>query len=168
MKEHLTVTELGKNEFFVMQGKVCRRLGFVAKGIMRFCKFNEKGEDLTCFFISDNGFAGDPTSFASQMPSTMNNQALTDCTLITFTLEDFQKLPLAVPRFREIFSAIDQRVTFDLLGQKDFMFNKDSAARYQEFMKRYPHILQQVPLGYIASYLEITPQSHSRLRKQLS
>ena len=157
-----------KNEYFLKQGNVCRKLAFIADGIMRYCMFHEDGTEATCFFMCSGDFVGDPESFFPQIPSKMNIQALTDCRLITLSPENMKKLFQHVERAKEITAAIDHYVMNKMLYQRTFLLNLDAAVRYREFMKEFPHILQQIPLSYIANFLGITQQSLSRLRKQIS
>jgi len=156
-----------KNEYFVSLGKVCHKLAFIAEGVMRYCMFREDGTDVTCFFMCENDFAGDPESFFSKNPSDKNVQALTDCQLIVISYENMQKL-LQNPRGKEIYAGINEYVLTKMLYQRTFLLNLDASSRYQEFMKEYSHVLQRVPLSYVASFLGIKQQSLSRLRKQIS
>jgi len=72
-----------------------------------------------------------------------------------------------LPRGKEILAAIDHYVTMRMLHQRTFLLNLDATVRYKEFMREYPHVLQRVPLGYVANFLGIAQQSLSRLRKQM-
>jgi hypothetical protein len=63
---------------------------------------------------------------------------------------------------------ISQREMMKLLDQRTFLLNDKAEIKYSYFIKHFPHILQRVPLGMIASYLGITQQSLSRLRKKNS
>jgi CRP-like cAMP-binding protein len=167
-KECFRLQPFPKNEYFVSQGKCCRKLAFIAKGVMRGCMFREDGEDVTCFFMCENDFVGDPESFFSQQPSDKNVQALTDCQLFTISYENMQKLLQQVPRGKEINAAIDHYVMMKLVYQRTFLLNLDATVRYKEFMREYAHILHRIPLSYVANFLGITQQSLSRLRKQIS
>jgi CRP-like cAMP-binding protein len=167
MKEYIDPITVKKNEYFVREGKVCRRMGFIADGVLRFC-MNRDGEDITCYFVSENGFAGDPDSFYARKPSDKNVQALTDCLLMTMSYDNYNKLGKAFPRFEVIMRLIDHKVMMDLMTQRDFIQHADAATKYQKFIESYPHILRRVPLSYIASFLGITQQSLSRLRKDIS
>ena len=129
--------------------------------------FREDGTDVTCFFMCENDFIGDPESFFSQQPSNKNVQALTDCQLITISFENMQKFLQHVPRGKEINAAIDHYVMSKMIYQRTFMLNLDATVRYKEFMREYANILQRVPLSYIANFLGITQQSLSRLRKKI-
>ena len=157
-----------KKQYFVTQGKICRKMAFITEGVMRYCMFRDDGEDVTCFFMCENDFVGDPESFFSRKPSDKNVQALTDCRLMTISHENMQKLLKTIPRGKEITAAIDHNVMMKMLYQRTFLLNLDATVRYSEFMKEYAHILQRIPLSFIANFLGIKQQSLSRLRKQIS
>ncbi|PWT98744.1 MAG: Crp/Fnr family transcriptional regulator [Bacteroidetes bacterium] len=163
IREYVQIEEVSRNEYFVKQGKVCHRLGFICEGVFRIC-MERDGTDITCYFVCEDNFVGDPESFKSRTPSKLNMQALTDAIVITFD----RKLMTDMPRFPEIITAIDKKVMMGLLAQRDFIQNEDAATKYQKFLESYPHILQRVPLGIVASFLGITQQSLSRLRKNIS
>ena len=167
VSEYFQLESFAKNDYFVTQGKVCRKLAFIAEGVMRYCMFRDDGSDVTCFFMCEKDFVGDPDSFFAQKPSDKNAQALTDYQLITTSYDDMQKLIRQLPRAKEILAAIDHYVTMKLLYQRTFLLNLDASVRYHEFIREYSNVLRRVPLSYIANFLGITQQSLSRLRKQM-
>ena len=167
IKEYFDPFPVRKNEYVVQKGKVCRRISFIAEGVLRYC-MDQNGKDVTCFFISENCFAGDPDSFLAHKPSERNLQALTDCVLIGITYDNLQKLKKVYSRCQEIMGLIDHDVMMSLLNQRDFLQHANATTRYQKFMEYYPDILQRVPLSYVASFLGIKQQSLSRLRKKIS
>jgi len=168
VEEYFKPEAFSKNEYFLRQGKVCRKLAFIGEGVMRYCMFHEDGTEATCFFMCQNDFVGDPESFFLQKPSQMNIQSLTDCRLVTISYENMQNIFQHFERAKEITAAIDHYVMTKMLHQRTFLLNLDASMRYREFMKEFPHILQQIPLSYVANFLGITQQSLSRLRKQIS
>jgi CRP-like cAMP-binding protein len=165
MRDRCELQAVPKGEYFVREGKICRKLAFIAVGVMRYTRFEESGDETTCFFVSENDFVGDPESFEAQKPSDKNLQAITDCVLVTLSYADRGLLLKELPRFPEVMATIDRKTTMDLLRQRDFLINRDAAAKYQWFVEHFPHILKRVPLGHIASFLDITQQSLSRLRR---
>ena len=167
ISKYFQLESFTKNEYLVSRGKVCRKLAFIAEGVMRYCMFRDDGTDVTCFFMCEKDFVGDVDSFYSQKPSDKNVQALTDCQLITISLDNMKKLLQNVPRGKEVNAAISHYVTMRMLHQRTFLLNLDATLRYKEFMREYPHVLQQVPLSYIANFLGIAQQSLSRLRKNI-
>jgi len=167
IKEYFQLEPFPKNEYFVRYGKVCRKLAFIAEGVMRYCMFRDDGSEVTCFLMCEDDFAGDPESFFSQKPSDKNVQALTDCQLITVSYENMQKFLRQHPRGKETIAAIDHYVMTKMLYQRTFLLNLDASVRYHEFIREYSTVLQRIPLSYIANFLGITQQSLSRLRKQM-
>jgi CRP-like cAMP-binding protein len=167
VSEYFKLESFPKNEYFVSQGKVCRKLAFIAEGVLRYCMFRDDGTDVTCFFMCENDFVGDVDSFFSKNQSDKNLQALTDCQLITISYDNMQKLLKNVSRGKEVNAAIAHYVTTRMLHQRTFLLNLDATFRYKEFMREYPHVLQRVPLSYVANFLGIAQQSLSRLRKQM-
>jgi CRP-like cAMP-binding protein len=160
-------TFLKKGEYQIQKGRICFRMGFIAEGVMRYTLLKDNDREVTCYFICENDFFGDPDSFISQKPSEMTLQAVTNCRLITFSLHQYKQLFKIFPRFSDITNDIGHKAMLNLLDQKTFLMDNDAASRYAYFIRRYPHLLQRVPLGYIASFLDITQQSLSRLRKQI-
>ena len=128
----------------------------------------EDGAEITCYFVAENGFVVDPDSFASQKPGSLTIQAVTDSLLVALSYENSLKLAQVFPQWEAIAGAIAQRSMMELVNQRGFLLNRDAESRYRYFVEHYPHILQRAPLGYIASYLGITQQSLSRLRRHIS
>jgi CRP-like cAMP-binding protein len=168
IESRFEVQHVPKGEFVVSEGKVSRWLSYIAEGVIRYLRFEENGDETTCYFLSEHGFVGDPESFELQKPSRLNAQAVTDCTLVSFSYESRQYLSKNSAEFNRVMAAIDRKTMMDLLAQRDFLLNRDAASKYQHFITHYPDILRRAPLGFIASYLDITQQSLSRLRKQLT
>ena len=101
IKECFQLQPFPKNEYFFAQGKVCRKLGFITEGVMRYCMFRDDGSEVTCFFMRENDFVGDPDSFFSQKPGNQNVQPLTDGQLVILTYENMYKLLQQLPRAQE-------------------------------------------------------------------
>ena len=109
------VVEIQKEELFVREGSVCRALGFIAEGVMRYVRFEESGDVTTCYFASENDFVGDPESFEAQRPSDKNLIAVTDCLLLFISHEGWQGLAKELPRFGKIAAGIQQTTFMSLL-----------------------------------------------------
>ena len=168
IQSYFEVRPFQREQFFLRQGQICRRAAFIAEGIMRYCSIGEDGTEITCYFIAENGFILDPDSFSTQKPSALTIQAVTDCLLITLTYEGSLKLAQAFPQWEAVSGVIAQKSMMELVNQRSFLLNRNAESKYLHFIEHYPHILQRAPLGYIASYLGITQQSLSRLRKHIA
>jgi len=168
VSDYFQPRKVDKNEFFVSSGKVCRELSFIEEGVMRYCFFREDGSDTTCVFMREGDFVGDPESFFSRTPSDKNLQALTNCQLMVITFDRMQQMLREYPQAVRLNAAIDHYVMTKMLDQRTAILNMDAKERYQKFIEDYPDVIQRVSLNHVASFLGITQQSLSRLRKEIS
>jgi hypothetical protein len=118
--------------------------------------------------VSEGQFVGDKESFINRIPSKLNAQALTPAKLICVYYDSYRDIEEKYPEFKDINAMLDRNVMMGLLGQKDLFYNLDAAARYKVFLEKFPGVIQRVPLSIVASFLGITQQSLSRLRKPTS
>ncbi len=167
LMDRLDLEVVKRGECYLGQGKVCRKVGFIANGVMRYCNLKDDGSVVTCYFIAENEFAFDAESFGSGRPSTLMIEALTDCLVISISKDDEHWLKQNLPKFMEASNRMGQEFMVKLINQRQFLLNQDAKSRYLHFLKEYPAILQRAPLGAVASFLGITQQSLSRLRSQL-
>jgi CRP-like cAMP-binding protein len=93
IKSNAIAIELKKEDYFSEAGKIAQQVAFVDNGILRVSYYNNKGKEITRYFIEENNFAVDLNSFSYQIPSSEYLQAITDCKLFVFSadaLKDFQ------------------------------------------------------------------------------
>lgn len=148
------------------EGKVSRYGHYIVAGAVRLW-FNNKGKETTFqFFFEDEGVSS-IESFRTGQPSMFTIETITAATLLRISKEDFEFIVNNVPGLK----AEMEEVLFSRLLRYSRMFLsqiKDTPQeRYQALIEEQPHILQRVPLQYIASYLGITPVSLSRIRNKL-
>ena len=79
VKSKIIIVELKKDEYFSEAGKIAKRVAFIADGILRVCYYNNKGDEITRYFIDESNFAVDINSFFTQSPSSEYIQAVTNC-----------------------------------------------------------------------------------------
>ena len=147
-------------------GKICRKIYFVAKGTLRFFYYDNEGNEITHWFLFEGDFITEVSSFFEQKESDYYLEALEDCELHAHTFDDITFLLNQFPEMEKIGRIITTKSLLEL-GEKlkDLQF-RDAKSRYDNLLKKHPNILQKVPLGHIASYLGITQQSLSRIRRQ--
>lgn len=167
LMDRLDLEVVKRGECYLEMGKVCRKLGFIAKGVMRYCNLKDDGSVVTCYFIAENEFAADTESFETGRPSALMIEALTDCLVISIHKHNEPWLKQNLPKYMEASNRMGQEFMVKLINQRRFLLNQDAKSRYLHFLKEYPAILQRAPLGAVASFLGITQQSLSRLRSQL-
>ncbi|BDD04826.1 Crp/Fnr family transcriptional regulator [Aureibacter tunicatorum] len=150
------------------EGQISKKSYFVESGIVRCFIIDLDGNEITTRFYSTPDFLNDYLSFFSQKPANENYELLTDCVLYSITLDNVQKCFHNVPEFRE-WGRMLLTLNYSYMSNKMIDYHKLSAQeRYLKLMNEQPEIVQQAPLNMIASYLNVTKYSLSRIRKELT
>ncbi len=158
--------ELRKDEYFSEAGKIPRQVGFVLDGVVRGCYYNNKGEEITRCFIPENNLVVDYINFETNTASAEYLQAGSDCKLIIFSKQDWDELSHTIVGWDSIKSNMVQKCLYQK-SRKSPVVSQDATTRYLEFLENYPTLTNRVALSHIASYLGITQQSLSRIRKNI-
>ena len=157
-----------KHQFLLNEGDVCKHIVFVNSGCLREYKIDNKGAEHIIQFAIADWWVSDLNSFLSGLPATYNIDALQDSDVLLLEKSSREELLSACPKMERFFRmllesnyvATHQRVAESL--------SESAEERYLTFIKTYPKLIEQVPQNQIASYLGITPQSLSRIRKKLT
>lgn len=160
--------ELNMEEYFQDFGRVADKIAFVERGVMRVFGADERGDDVTKHFVRENQFFANVISYYSAQPATEAIQAVTPCTIYDTPFSTFEKLFGEIPNLYIFFKSVSESTLLNKINDNDFLNFGSAKTKYLEFVKRYPALAQQVPQQHIASYLKITPQSLSRIRKELA
>ena len=164
-EKRLSVRQLKKKELFLREGQICRQLGFITKGYVRLY-YLLNGEEITKDFNFENFFCGSYASFSLQQPSRFNVIAMEDVELYVFGREDLFGLYDEFASLQK-FGRIMMEIMFIRKEQREASFLLDSAEqRYNELVEQNDQILQRVPLKYLASYLGMTAETLSRIRRK--
>lgn len=166
ISERVHQLDLRKDEYFSEAGKVPRRIGFLLEGVMRGCYYNNRGEEITRYFITDNNIMYDYINFDAETASTEYLQACTDCKILIFSKHDWVELLHTIPDWEQVTNRMIQLCTLQKY-KKAPAISENATARYLNFLKDFPALANQIPLKYLASYLGITDTSLSRIRKSL-
>ncbi len=159
--------ELKKDEYFSEAGRISQQVGFVLDGIVRVCYYNNKGEEITKYFIDENNLVVDLESFENEIPSTAYVQATTDATILIFSRKDWRELSDTIVGWDAIVHKLISKALRQKVERRSPLISEDATTRYQMFLEIYPNIVNRVPLSYVASYLGITQSSLSRIRKNI-
>ncbi|OLY93169.1 cAMP-binding domain of CRP or a regulatory subunit of cAMP-dependent protein kinases [Cnuella takakiae] len=162
-----TELSLSKDAYFSEAGKIARQVGFIVAGVLRVCYYNNKGEEITKYFIEENNLVVDLESFDNQIPSSSYVQAVTDCTVLTFSRHDWQDLLNTIVGWDAIVHKIISKALLQKVDRRSPLVSEDATTRYLSFLEKFPTIANRVPLSYLASYLGITQSSLSRIRKNI-
>ena len=148
--------------------KICREMFFVCKGVLRIKVTNEIGNEVTHFFVQENKFCSILNSFNNQVIAREHIQAACDTEVLVISRADLDELYLKLAYLKPLITEITQQALLDKIAVRNGYLGLDSTTRYKMFLMRQPEIAYRVPLSDIASYLGITPQSLSRIRKNMN
>lgn len=155
---------VSKNDFIVKAGQVEKHFYFVHTGVLRGFVLNN-GQDVSIGFTYDGEYSGAYESFLAQIPSDWSIQALTDCDMLKISYQDLMEMfdrYKSVERWGRIFNA---NILIGI-GKRQVEVRSFSAEeRFDRLFNQSPHIFQLVPQKHLASYLGMTPETFSRMRK---
>lgn len=154
-----------KKELLVPQ-EICRYVYFITSGSVRSYHVDQKGVEHIYQLRLENSWISDLESFFSQNPSNYYIESMEDSTLLRISHERLETLYAEVPKMERYFRILFQKAYVNALQRLNSTMWDTAEARYNEMVKENCDILQRVPQTYIASYLGITPESLSRIRKK--
>lgn len=161
------VRKLKASEHFHEMNKVANEIAFVEGGILRVYAIESGGNEITKYFIKENQFVVDLESYYTSKPSQDAFQAVVNSEIYTIHKSVVTKLSEEIPNLYIFLKSITEAHLLGKIKDNDFLNYGDSKTKYLEFIRRYPDLAQQVPQQYIASYLKVTPQSLSRIRRNI-
>ena len=165
--ERVQCRELKRREYIIQAGVICRHYTFVVNGIIRMYVTDNEGKEHNILFASEGDWISDIDSFHAVQPSQSSIQALEPSKIIQIAQQDLYHLYINVPKLDRIFKVVTEEKYVEL--QKRVFQNISSTAqqRYVAFLKQYPKLATRLPNTQIASYLGITPEFLSMIRKEL-
>ncbi len=156
-----------KGEYLLTEGQVCNHVSFINQGFFRTYNM-VRDEERTQFLAFEHEYITDYCSFVTRQPTRDNIIAMEDAEVLQLDHASmhaaFEKYPVWQKFGRLIAEYVFVMVSF---RSQDLLF-KTPEELYLQLMQEKPHILDRVPLKYIASYLGITPEALSRIRKRVS
>jgi CRP-like cAMP-binding protein len=161
----LEMKELKKKEFLLKEGEWCTTFSYVNSGVLRAFYRDQADKEATIMFAVNDWWITDMPCFVSQSAAMINIEAITKCSVLQLTKEDIDLLYSEIPKFERFFRILMQNAY--IREQLRILQNLSMPAevRYRNFLQKYPKIAQQVTQKHIASYLGITPEFLSAIRK---
>jgi CRP-like cAMP-binding protein len=156
---------LSKNEYLLMEGKICRHLYFLQQGALRGF-YNLDGKEITHWFGFENDFVTSFHSFITQQPAVENIQLLEGSILWAISKETLAGLFNQYHEIERLVRIVYEKYYIRLEERYVNAQFKTATERYQNLLQQTPHILERVPLGHIASYLGISQETLSRIRSR--
>lgn len=164
----LEVKHFPKKTFLLEEGEISDFEGYINKGAVRTYYVKEDGSEITLFFAIEDWWVGDLVSFTNQIPSQLYIETLEDCEIFMLSPETKEELLQNIPKFERFFRLLVQSNLAALKNRLIGMMAKSATERYLEFIKLYPTVPQRVPQYCIATYLGVSPEFVSTIRKRLA
>lgn len=168
VREVFKERRIKRRQFILQEGDISKHNTFVVEGCFRMFFVDEKGKEHNLQFAVENWWIGDIGSFHSQEPSKLYIEALENSIILQIKREDQLKLFVDYPKFNRIFRVFTENALVS--AQRRILQNISSTAeeRYLDFLKRYPHFFNRISNVQIASFLGVTPEFLSTIRKRLA
>ncbi|MDF1697940.1 MAG: Crp/Fnr family transcriptional regulator [Saprospiraceae bacterium] len=160
--------QIKRRQFILQEGDVAKYNTFVVEGCLKMYYVDDKGKEHNLQFAIENWWIGDLGSFHSEKPSKLYIEAMERSIILQIRKEDQLQLFIKYPKFNRIFRVFTENALINI--QERILQNISSTAeeRYLDFLDRYPYFFQRISNVQIASYLGITPEFLSTIRKNLS
>lgn len=157
-----------KGQYIVQEGDVCKYQTFILLGKVRTFYLDDNGNEHIVAFGIEEWWVGDICSFTTQEPAEFNTECLENTTVVQISYEDMEALYKDIPILERYFRMIIQKAYGNM--SKRIVRNHSMSAkdRYLLFLESNPKIINRVPQYMIASYLGITKEFLSNIRKQLA
>ncbi len=157
---------LKKGEYFIREGQISRKVGFIVKGSM-LCSYNKDGKEIIDEFSLDKEFITDYVSFLTNSPAGKDVKCLEDTDLVVIGYEDMQELYTQSPIFEKVGRLMAEALFMNWQQKAKSLMLDDAEARYLKLITRRPDLPQRVPQYLVASYLNVKPETLSRIRKKI-
>jgi CRP-like cAMP-binding protein len=164
----LKYKEIGKKELLLKEGQLCKHIIYVDSGALRAYHYSKEQKESTIMFAIADWWITDMYCFVNHKPAMMHIEAIEDSCIFQLKKEKLDALFVKVPKFEKFFRILMQNAY--IREQLRVMQNLSLTAeeRYNNFIEKYQQVSQQVTQKQIASYLGITPEFLSAIRKNKS
>jgi CRP-like cAMP-binding protein len=157
-----------RKQYLVQEGDPCRHMFFVGKGALRSYTLDDKGEEHIVQFAIENWWITDLYSFLTGEPATNSVDAIEDSELFMLDRPSYEMLFERIPKFERYFRLLLQGHFIAMRRRLAYTIGMPAEERYEHFLQEHSPFIQRVPQHMIASYLGITPETLSRIRKQMA
>lgn len=166
--ESLEKRNFGKGDYLLKKGALCGHSFFVEQGLLRSYTLGEDGKEHIIQFAPENWFIVDRSSVYFNNPSEIYIDAVEDSRVVLIDSDFMERASKMNENFRKFNDKLLHNHIFHIQKRLNLLLGASAEVRYLNFIELYPDLLFRVPLWMIASYLGITPESLSRVRKELA
>lgn len=162
---HFKKETIPKNQILVRQGEICQALYFIEKGMGRSYYLNENGKEITQWFFGVGKFMSSVDSFFQQRPSLYYLEVLEDAELYSISKTEIDQLFAKYHQMEKMGRLVTTEMLTQVVNKLNAIQFQTAKERYDYMLAEFPDIAYHVPLGHIASYLGMTQETLSRIRK---
>ena len=167
LTSRLTSRKYLKGQYILNQGDISKMQCFIISGCTKMFYLDDNGQEHIIMFSIEDWWTSDLGSFISQTPSDFNVQCLENTEIIEFSYDNIEEIFLEIPKLERFFRKVIEKAF--VASQKRIIrnFSLTAKERYVIFRNNYQKIEQRIPQYMIASYLGITKEFLSKIKKQL-
>ncbi len=166
LDKYVKCVNIKKNEFLLKEGQVCRSLYFVEKGCLRMFYLNKKSTEQITQFAIENWWLSDYFSLMDKIPTDYYIQAIEKSEILVIDSVLYDEMLKEIPQLEKYFRIIMQKTVAAAQHRTKLISQMSKEEFYQHFATSFPEFNQRVPQYMIASYLGLTPEYVSELRKK--
>lgn len=166
LNKYIKPVNLKKKDFLLKEGQICRSIYFVEKGCLRMFFITDKMSEQITQFALENWWISDFFSFIDNKPSGYFIQAVEKSEILSIDTSSFEMMLKELPQMERYFRIVMQRAVAASQLRAKYMYELTKEEFYTHFCSSFPEFVQRVPQYMIASYLGLTPEYVSELRKK--
>ncbi|MBG6236253.1 CRP-like cAMP-binding protein [Pedobacter sp. CAN_A7] len=159
------IKKLRKKQFLLQEGEICKFNVFVNRGFLKTFSIDSNGKEHIMNFSPEDYWAGDRDSLLNQTPSSFNIDAIEDSEVVLIKKEDLEMLCLEMPHFNNLINNILQKSFIVSQSRIHASISLSAEEKYKNFLSKFPMIVHRIPQHMIASYIGITPETLTRVRR---
>lgn len=168
IKGYLLPKKLRKKQYLLQEGDVCKTIAFIEKGALRAYSVDDSGNEHIIQFGLEGWVISDLYSFLTGEPATYNIDAIEEAELALISKSAHEELLLKLPKY-ETFTRLNITGAYLAMQRRlTSIISTSLEERYTYFTSLYPNIVQRVPQHMVASYMGLTPETLSRIRRRIS
>ena len=159
------IIELNKDDFFFRKGEVSKHLGYIQKGAFRSIDYTSAGKQQIVGYSFQGEFVADYVTFQSQAPSLVYTQAINDSIVYVITKEKLNRF-FDDNKDIHLLKKIEENLLLDIYSRLLSLYCDTPEERYMKIITHHPELLNMISLKEIASFIKVTPETLSRIRRK--
>ncbi len=166
IKKVFKIERYDKGKFFVMEGNVPEKMGFITKGLMKYYYIDFDGNEWIKHFAAEKNIVASYSSFLNQIPSPYSIEVMEDTSILSINFHSYINKINNSMKWCTIARKYTERIYFEKEKREASFLKEDGSERYSIFLKEYKHLIDRISMKDIASFLGLTHVSLSRIRNK--